>query len=334
MLARLGTPERIQAFVDALPANHELGGETVLSVREVLRQRRAHCIEAAFVAACALWVHGRPPLVMHMDCDRVRLAARRSRSFAAAARGARSPRAITSASAIATPFTAACASSRCRISTNTCDRRGRRTLASYSPAFDLRRIDPAAWVTAEAPCWDAHDRLAALRHTPLVTARQRALLSRLDPFERRIASVAQYPRPPRARRLALPLRARIRRPDGGCAAGPSLENMLKIFYAPASPFVRKCLVAATELGLRDRIELVTAAAHPVNRDANVVAHNPLGKIPTLITDEGIVLYDSRVICEYLNALGDGRLIPREATERLARARASSRWPTASWMRRC
>src|SRR6266550_7017095 len=69
ILARLSTPERIQAFVDAIPANHEAGGETVLSVREVLRQRRAHCIEGAFVAACALWVHGDPPLVMHIDCD-------------------------------------------------------------------------------------------------------------------------------------------------------------------------------------------------------------------------------------------------------------------------
>jgi glutathione S-transferase len=90
---------------------------------------------------------------------------------------------------------------------------------------------------------------------------------------------------------------------------------LKIYYAPASPFVRKCLVAAAELGLRDRIELVTAAAHPVNRDQNVVAHNPLGKIPTLITDDGSVLYDSRVICEYLNGLGDGHLLPREGNAR-------------------
>ena len=90
---------------------------------------------------------------------------------------------------------------------------------------------------------------------------------------------------------------------------------MKIYYAAASPFVRKCLVAAIELGLRDRIELVAAAAHPINRDRNVVAHNPLGKIPTLITDDGDVLYDSRVICEYLNTLGDGHLIPREAKAR-------------------
>lgn len=90
---------------------------------------------------------------------------------------------------------------------------------------------------------------------------------------------------------------------------------MKIFYAAASPFVRKCLVAAHELGLRERLELLPAAAHPVNRDRTIVAYNPLGKVPTLITDDGTVLYDSRVICEYLNALGDGHLIPPEGPAR-------------------
>lgn len=90
---------------------------------------------------------------------------------------------------------------------------------------------------------------------------------------------------------------------------------MKIFYSAASPFVRKCLVAAEELGLRSRIDLIPAAAHPVNRDAAVVAHNPLGKIPTLITDDGAVLYDSRVICDYLNALGNGQLVPRDGPAR-------------------
>ena len=46
-----------------------------------------------------------------------------------------------------------------------------------------------------------------------------------------------------------------------------------------------------------------------------LARNPLGQIPTVVTDDGIVLYDSRVICEYLNALGDGRLIPAHGPAR-------------------
>jgi hypothetical protein len=61
ILARLRTPAEIQAFLNAMTVNHEIGGETILSVREVLKQRRAHCIEGALVAACALWIHGDPP---------------------------------------------------------------------------------------------------------------------------------------------------------------------------------------------------------------------------------------------------------------------------------
>jgi len=90
---------------------------------------------------------------------------------------------------------------------------------------------------------------------------------------------------------------------------------MQIFHSAASPFVRKCLVAAHELGLADRIERVPGAAHPVKRDPTIVARNPLGKVPTLIADDGTVLYDSRVICEYLNELCGGALLPRQGPAR-------------------
>ena len=90
---------------------------------------------------------------------------------------------------------------------------------------------------------------------------------------------------------------------------------MKIYYSPTSPFVRKCLVCANELGLSDRLELVPAAAHPVDRDRALVAVAPLGKVPVLATEEGAVLYDSRVICEYLNSLGGGRLLPSQGAAR-------------------
>ncbi len=83
---------------------------------------------------------------------------------------------------------------------------------------------------------------------------------------------------------------------------------MKVYFSPASPFVRKVLVAAHELGLSDRIERLACAAHPINRDVDIVAHNPLGQVPTFFTDDGRVLYDSRVICEYLDSLGQGRLL--------------------------
>lgn len=90
---------------------------------------------------------------------------------------------------------------------------------------------------------------------------------------------------------------------------------LKLYYSDTSPFVRKCLVCAHEAGVRGRIELVPAAAHPVNRDRGLVARNPLGKVPTLITEDGTVLYDSRVICEYLDAQGGGGLLPAAGPRR-------------------
>ena len=84
---------------------------------------------------------------------------------------------------------------------------------------------------------------------------------------------------------------------------------MKLYYSSTSPFVRKCLVAAHELGLADRIELVTVVTMPTAHNDALMRDNPLCKLPTLITDEGRALYDSRVICEYLNDLGGGRLIP-------------------------
>lgn len=88
---------------------------------------------------------------------------------------------------------------------------------------------------------------------------------------------------------------------------------MKLYYSPASPFARKCLVVAHELGLMDRIQVLNEGVHPVNRNQTVVAANPLGQVPTLITDNGQAVHDSRVICDYLNAQGQGSLVPADET---------------------
>jgi glutathione S-transferase len=92
---------------------------------------------------------------------------------------------------------------------------------------------------------------------------------------------------------------------------------MQLLHSPTSPFVRKCVVCAHETGLFERLTLVPAAAHPVQRDQALIARNPLGQVPTLITDEGTALYDSRVICEYFDTLCGGRLIPTGGEERFA-----------------
>ncbi len=85
---------------------------------------------------------------------------------------------------------------------------------------------------------------------------------------------------------------------------------MKLYAASASPFVRKVLVAAIELGIDDQIERIDAYTTPVEPDPDVAAANPVRKIPVLVTDAGEALYDSAVICEYLDAVaGGGKIVP-------------------------
>ncbi|MEE8623249.1 MAG: glutathione S-transferase N-terminal domain-containing protein, partial [Alphaproteobacteria bacterium] len=83
---------------------------------------------------------------------------------------------------------------------------------------------------------------------------------------------------------------------------------MKLRYNPASPYVRKVTVTLIETGLEDRVERIPTNPHDPETDIATV--NPLGKVPTLITDDGEVLVDSPVICEYLDSLHDGaKLFP-------------------------
>jgi glutathione S-transferase len=86
--------------------------------------------------------------------------------------------------------------------------------------------------------------------------------------------------------------------------------LIELFYAPTSPYVRKVMVCAHELGLADRIATLDSAAHPVNRDERIAAFNPLAKIPAARTRDGQLLFDSRVICEYLDTASGGGLFSR------------------------
>ncbi len=79
---------------------------------------------------------------------------------------------------------------------------------------------------------------------------------------------------------------------------------------PHSPYARKVRIAAHELGLAERMECVEA--HVFDPDTPLLQENPLGKVPSLRRDDGSVLYDSTVICQYLDSLdGEARLFPRE-----------------------
>jgi len=92
---------------------------------------------------------------------------------------------------------------------------------------------------------------------------------------------------------------------------------MKLFYSATSPYVRKVMVTAIEKGLDGQIEKLAAAASPVNPDMTLSAKNPLGKVPCLITDDGEALFDSPVICAYLDQLMGASLRPTDAKGRFA-----------------
>lgn len=86
---------------------------------------------------------------------------------------------------------------------------------------------------------------------------------------------------------------------------------MKLYDNPASPFCRKVQVLAIEAGLMSQIEIVPAGGSPVNSEQMPVDHNPLAKIPTLTLDDGSALYDSRVICRYLDDLSGQAFYPQD-----------------------
>jgi glutathione S-transferase len=93
---------------------------------------------------------------------------------------------------------------------------------------------------------------------------------------------------------------------------------MQLFYSTSSPYARKVVVAAREAGVIDQIEILTASASPIERNQALFAANPLGKIPALKLDDGVVIYDSRVICEYVDGLNrEAGLLPTDAQQRLA-----------------
>ena len=94
---------------------------------------------------------------------------------------------------------------------------------------------------------------------------------------------------------------------------------MQLLYQTHSPYARKVLVAAHEMGLAGRLTVIHHETSPTNRNAAVFAANPLGKVPVLIDDDDLALFDSSVICERLDGLHDGApLIP---------AASPARWKT-------
>ena len=95
---------------------------------------------------------------------------------------------------------------------------------------------------------------------------------------------------------------------------------LKLHWSPKSPYVRKVMVCAHELGVLPQLELVRSVAAMLKPNEQLMLDNPLSKIPTLVLEDGSTLFDSVVICEYLNDLASGPLF----------AQGADKWRALRW----
>ncbi|MGH1413879.1 MAG: glutathione S-transferase [Pelagimonas sp.] len=86
---------------------------------------------------------------------------------------------------------------------------------------------------------------------------------------------------------------------------------MKLFHSPASPFVRKVSVLLRETDQLDAVEQINVHTTPMATDGELKTANPLGKIPALLRPDAPTLYDSRVICRFLDARVDAGLYPQE-----------------------
>ncbi|MGR3466384.1 MAG: glutathione S-transferase [Shimia sp.] len=84
---------------------------------------------------------------------------------------------------------------------------------------------------------------------------------------------------------------------------------MELIHSPASPFVRMVRMTMLECGLADAVKMTPVTTTAFAQAPEIVAANPLGKIPALVREDGVTLYDSRVICRFLNDTAGAPLYP-------------------------
>ena len=190
-LKQLSTPEKIQDYLDRLPINHEKQGDTCRSPRWVMREKKAHCIEGALLAATALWLQGQEPLLMDLrttrdDMDHVVALFKQKEYWGAISKTNhavlryrdpiyRTPRelALSYFHEYFLPKT------------------GEKTLRTYSRPFSLKRFG-TGWITSEDNLWDIPVALDDSPHFPLVPKGLTRSLRKASPLERKAAGIAEW----------------------------------------------------------------------------------------------------------------------------------------------
>ena len=173
LLRKLSTPWKIQKYLDDLPYNKEKDGETCRSPRLAIEYNTAHCFEGALLAAAALRVNGRPPLILDLesvrDDDHVIAVFRMNGCWGAIAKSNyaglryRSPVYRTLRELTLSYFE------------HYYNLKGEKTLRGYSRPVNLSRFDSMGWMTSEEPLWAIPEYLCEIKHTAILNGATRRM---------------------------------------------------------------------------------------------------------------------------------------------------------------
>ncbi|OHA81483.1 MAG: hypothetical protein A2675_03355 [Candidatus Yonathbacteria bacterium RIFCSPHIGHO2_01_FULL_51_10] len=191
ILKRLSTPQKIQDFLDKFPINHEKKGGTCNSVRVALREGKAHCIEGAFIAAAALWLHGERPLLLDfqtlpIDEDHVVTVYKQNGYWGAISKTNhavlrfRDPIYRTIHELALSYF-----------HEYFMTKSGKKTLRRYSRPFSLKPFG-TEWITSEEGMWDIAQALDESPHFPLVPKKQEKFLRASSKIEREACYLIEW----------------------------------------------------------------------------------------------------------------------------------------------
>lgn len=191
ILSRLNTPQKIQDFLDALPQNHEKNGETCMSPVRVLKEKKAHCIEGAMLAATALWLHGEKPLIMSLkvsrdDDDHIIALYKKNGHWGAISKTNHAVLRFRDP-IYRTPRELALSYFHEYFLTKS----GKKTMRGYSQPISLKRFG-TKWVNAEEDLWDIGNAIFNMPHIPVVPKGNEKHIRKAHPVERTAASIKEW----------------------------------------------------------------------------------------------------------------------------------------------
>jgi hypothetical protein len=194
IFAKLTAPQTIQAYLDKLPINFELKGETYMSPRRTMREKTAHCFEGAIFAAAVLAYHGHKPLLMDFrtlpeDEDHV-VALFKQNGYWGAISKTNHATLRYREPVYASPRELAMSSFHEYLLWS-----GKKSLREFSAPFDLSRYAPERWVSAEGELFWLVDALNASRHFPAVPKKNLRLLRKAYPLELRAMKLTEWKKP-------------------------------------------------------------------------------------------------------------------------------------------